>query len=466
MRKAKWGGLIGRVVMMGLAWSSLSATAMSANDVGNGGGAWVCRDNAGAIQWSRLVDLFEAESEFGLTLAQYQGQVRDIVDQVELRIFRTDRDLYEALAPYLEKVVYLEPNPPKVTYTEDALQIIDDSLYRLTPSSRRCVGGTIKYEQVVNYKNDGLILLQSEVFNSFSNSVKAALVLHEAVYAYRREVSGDANSVNARRIVGLIFSTLSNDELKKALESLGESETGAVGAKFVPISPGSFLMGSPKSELDRDAADERQHLVQIRDGFEIQTTEVTQAQWVEVMGNNPSEFQKRENCPKTYRVVKSIPMCPSHPVEQVSWTDVQTFLSKLNGAHRDTYFYRLPTEAEWEYAARAGTETAYSFGNNPNQLFHYGYYFANSGKQTHAVGELKSNGLGLYDMHGNVFEWVEDWYSSDFGQPEPWWDRSYSRVFRGGGWQMVAASLRSAARSGAHPDYRAHEVGFRLVRNR
>ena len=129
--------------------------------------------------------------------------------------------------------------------------------------------------------------------------------------------------------------------------------------------------------------------------FRLQTTEVTQGQWRAVMGNNPSGFTScGDDC----------------PVEQVSWDDIQTFLQRLNAANPGSN-YRLPTEAEWEYAVRAGTTGDYG-GNGV--LDDMGWYFGNSGNMTHRVGQKRANAWGLYDMHGNVFEWVQDWYSSSY----------------------------------------------------
>ena len=204
--------------------------------IGNGGGAWVCREANGTIRWSKLVDLFEATDEFGLTLAQYPGSVKDVVDLIQLRVFRTDVNLYQALTPYVDKLGYLSPNPPQVIFTDDVLQTIDDSLFRLKPSPRRCEGGLVAYEQTVNYKNDGLILVQSELFNSLPISDKAALIFHEALYKYRRDTVGDTNSVATRRIVGLVFSTLSTADLKKALtENSGAIAENALAATYNAI---------------------------------------------------------------------------------------------------------------------------------------------------------------------------------------------------------------------------------------
>jgi formylglycine-generating enzyme required for sulfatase activity len=151
----------------------------------------------------------------------------------------------------------------------------------------------------------------------------------------------------------------------------------------------------------------------------------------------------------------------------VSWNDAQIFISRLNSTRRDGHFYRLPTEAEWEYAARAGTQTAYSFGNDPSRLFQYGWFSGNSGNQTHEVASLEANPLGLYDMQGNVWQWVQDFHG-DYGNSQtvdPAGPSSGSyRVFRGGSWYNDAQGLRSANRSGGYLTRRNSAVGFRLVR--
>jgi eukaryotic-like serine/threonine-protein kinase len=157
------------------------------------------------------------------------------------------------------------------------------------------------------------------------------------------------------------------------------------------------------------------------------------------MGNNPSSFKGDDL-----------------PVENVSWNDAQEFVKKLNTAGatgRSPLRFRLPTEAEWEYAARAGTQTAYYFGDDADYLGDYVWYSKNSGGQTHPVGQLKPNAFGLYDMLGNVWEWVEDtWHDSYAGAPadgRAWIDPGgeSNRVLRGGGWRYVPQSARSAMRS-------------------
>lgn len=201
--------------------------------------------------------------------------------------------------------------------------------------------------------------------------------------------------------------------------------------EFVWIAPGNFMMGSKNGDGDEKPV----HRMTIGSGFYMGKHEVTQAQWQAVMGNNPAYF-KGDNL----------------PVEQVSWDDAQKFINKLNDLN-DGYKYRLPTEAEWEYACRAGTTGDYS-GN----LVDMAWYADNSGRRTHPVGSKQPNAFGLYDMHGNVWEWCRDSYHSTYnGAP------TNSRVVRGGSWNTFATGLRSANRYGSTPDGRYINYGFRVV---
>jgi len=184
----------------------------------------------------------------------------------------------------------------------------------------------------------------------------------------------------------------------------------------------------------------------------MQTTEVTQGQWQAVMGNNPSYFNNcGEDC----------------PVEQVSWNDAQEFIRRLN-QKESVSGYRLPTEAEWEYAERAGTNTVYSFGDSDSQLSNYAWYAGNSGGKTHPVAQKNSNSWGLYDMHGNAWEWYQDWYGSyptgSVTDPKGPSSGSY-RVHRGGSWRSRARGCRSANRYFSTPDFRDDNLGFRLSRD-
>jgi formylglycine-generating enzyme required for sulfatase activity len=232
--------------------------------------------------------------------------------------------------------------------------------------------------------------------------------------------------------------------------------SNSLGMEFVYIEPGTFMMGSPAGEKGRDS-DEKQHRVTLTKGFYMQTTEVTQGQWKAVMANNPSHFKQcGDDC----------------PVEKVSWEDVQKFIRKLNQKEGATK-YRLPTEAQWEYAARAGSNTAFANGDMKEtgcgrdpHLWEMGWYCGNSGKRTHSVAQKKPNAWGLYDMHGNVWEWCQDWYgaypSGSVTDPEgP--PSGVSRVLRGGSWNNNARYCRSANRNRNKPGNRNNNLGFRLA---
>ena len=231
----------------------------------------------------------------------------------------------------------------------------------------------------------------------------------------------------------------------------GQKLTNNLGMEFVYIHPGSFMMGSPSNESGRKG-DERQHRVTLIKGFYMQTTEVTQGQWKRVMGSNPSSFK---NCGDD---------CP---VEQVSWNDAQEFIRKLNRMEM-TDKYRLPTEAEWEYAARAESTTWFCFGNDDGQLGQYAWYSSNSGGKTHSVAQKKPNAWGLYDMHGNVWEWCHDWHGaySSGSVTDPTGPSSGSgRVDRGGSGFNYAGLCRSAFRSRDSPGLKSDGLGFRLAKN-
>ena len=226
--------------------------------------------------------------------------------------------------------------------------------------------------------------------------------------------------------------------------------TNSIGMEFVLIPAGSFTMGADKNFENAGDDETPQHRVSISKPFYLGKFEVTQAQWTAVMGNNPSNFKGRSN-----------------PVEQVSWHDVQVFITRLNKQEGHSR-YRLPTEAEWEYAARAGTTGAYSFGDDADSLGRYAWYWDNSGEKTHPIGQKEPNAWGLYDMHGNVWGWVQDWYGERYYASSPGTDpkgpsSGSDRVSRGGGWYYNAQYCRSAFRYYFTPGYRFSDNGFRLA---
>jgi len=229
-------------------------------------------------------------------------------------------------------------------------------------------------------------------------------------------------------------------------------------------------LGSPPDEPGRYGADENQREVTLTKPFGIGASQVTQLEWVLVMDEpNPSKFV---NGPGAIEITLSdgrkTKVLPNHPVEQVSWNDVVTrFLPKMNKLDPGNS-YRLPTEAEWEFAGRAGTQTRYSHGDAEDELGQYAWTNANAGGTTHAVAELKPNRFGLYDMHGNVWEWVSDRWESDtskLGGVDPTGPESGSyRVIRGGSWFNDPRHARSAYRNAYDPGARGDGLGFRLVR--
>ena len=222
----------------------------------------------------------------------------------------------------------------------------------------------------------------------------------------------------------------------------------SIGMKFTLIPAGEFYMGSEEYDEEKPV-----HKVRINNPFYLATYLVTQREWKAVMGDNPSGFKGDDL-----------------PVEKVSWDDVQDFIKKLN-EKEGLDKYRLPSEAEWEYAARAGTTTRYSFGNSESKLGDYAWYSKNSGDKTHPVGQKKTNSWGLYDMHGNVWEWVQDeWHINYNGAPTDGsaWESGDGarRALRSGGWHDVAGRCRSALRIWYDQGDRSDDLGFRLLRER
>jgi len=243
---------------------------------------------------------------------------------------------------------------------------------------------------------------------------------------------------------------------KKEIKSISTSSvpdkfTNSIGMKFVLIQAGEFTIGSPENEKDRQSNEGPYHKVKITKPFYMQTTEVTQAQWKAVMGNNPSYFKGDDL-----------------PVEQVSWDDAQEFIKKLSA--KEGVKYHLPTEAEWEYACRAGSTTRFCFGDDESKLGEYAWYNENSDNKTRPVGQKKPNARGLYDMHGNVWEWCQDWYDENYYKNSPAEDpqgpaSGAIRVVRGGRWFGEAGDCRTAFRSWVETSFRYDNFGFRLARS-
>ena len=231
--------------------------------------------------------------------------------------------------------------------------------------------------------------------------------------------------------------------------------------EWIWVEPGSFLMWSPESESGRDPDESPQHEVVISKGFYIGKFPVTRGQWEEVMGvkdvKGTSKIESSKICPAVF----------------ISWNEVQEFLSRINETNNRIKF-RLPSEAEWEYSCRAGTDTMWSFGEDRHILGEYAWYIdsesAAENQHAWAVGSKKPNPWGLHDMHGNIWEWCNDIYDSDYYAVSPRKDplgpksdSSSPRVARGGYFRYFTRHSRSASRNARNPDERHRVIGFRLV---
>jgi len=233
-----------------------------------------------------------------------------------------------------------------------------------------------------------------------------------------------------------------------------KSFVNKLGMRFVVIPAGHFMMGAAPDADNTAQGEQPQHPVVISRPFYMGQFEVTQAQWVALMGDNPSLFKGHHL-----------------PVEEVSWYAVEEFIKRLNQFEYPYGYYRLPTEAEWEYAARAGSDSVYAFGDEPTRLTEYSWFEDNAYTEPHPVGQKKPNCWGLYDMYGNVWEWVQDWYDPDYylyHLHHPHVDpqgptRGNERVNRGCSWNNIAWSCRATFRFSIPPEAHYANVGFRLV---
>lgn len=322
------------------------------------------------------------------------------------------------------------------------------------PDGRTCVM-PVKLERGRSYS----IWLNTETFGNFRDTLGRSAIPYHLTFA----TSGGVVPMIPKEKAALAASPASDSRGQREIVlNLG----GSVKLEMVLIPAGSFLMGSSetpkqlagayKSYPGHFASDQAHHRVQITKPFYLGKYEVTQEQWKTVMGNNPSQFRG-----------------PKNPVQSVSWDACQQFLNRLNAKALGGTFF-LPTEAQWEYACRAGSTTRFYFGDDESQLGEYAWCRANSDSKTHPVGEKKPNAWGLYDMYGNVAEWCADWYGD--------WDSSAyiagstiddpagpamgdSRTVRGGDWGSQGADCRSASRDQLEPGRHIPGLGLRVARS-
>ena len=265
----------------------------------------------------------------------------------------------------------------------------------------------------------------------------------------------------------LVFSVLIPNPASAGEKEKPKAFTNSAGMKLVSIPAGEFMMGSNESAAEiAKLSDSKQapfrellpHAVRLTRGFYMSTTEVTQDQFTKAMGTTPW---------KSHRFAKEN---ANHAASFISWEDATEYCRRLS--KKEGRKYRLPTEAEWEYACRGGSDTVFSFGDDAAGLENYAW-FRESAKNVgetypHQVGQKRANGFGLHDMLGNVIEWCSDWYAEDYQPKSPSIDpkgpaSGTEHIMRGGSWSSFAASCRSARRVWNTPVSRAHYNGFRLV---
>lgn len=359
----------------------------------------------------------------------------------------------------IEGTIFIGKNPLKIRENEYELKkskllkefstqlrprILDESLTLLrknyqTPSSMEQIDITIHY------------FLESLLKGEFSVASYSEAVQNLKGISINNSILPNESFVNSSTLDVPNIGNVGINEISQKSDISKTFTSSSTGMEFVLIPAGKFLMGSPSSEQDRRNNEGPVHEVTIKNPFYLGKYPVTKNQWKKVKGSNFSLFKGDDL-----------------PVENVSWDDVQEFIKKLTEME-GTDMYRLPSEAEWEYSCRAGTTRRYFFGDDESKLGDYAWYEKNSGGKTHPVGQKQPNPFSLYDMQGNVCEWVQDWWHDNYkGAPSDgsaWEDGNSSfRVLRGGGWNFLAKACRSANRLRYGPDIRYNNVGFRLLR--
>ena len=324
-----------------------------------------------------------------------------------------------------------------VKQLDDATKIgldAGDNILSITPLD----GGLDGYKTTMNADKPG-----NKVFPIDLQAKREAAKMQKVEAAKMQKVESDRRAEENRR----------KEEALKVeadrIAALPAILTDPLAGAFLLVKGGSFTMGCLPDRDGECGSDETTHQVSLSDYY-IGETEVTQAQWRAVTGTNPSGFSGCDQC----------------PVETVSWEDIQGFLTRLNSSSAGVR-YRLPTEAEWEYAARGGVQSQKYQYSGSNDLTAVAWYNRNSKRKTHPVKAKVANELGLYDMSGNVWELCQDWYGTypDSRQTNPTGPATGSvRVLRGGSWYLDPTFCRVADRRGYTPGYRDDDIGFRLAR--
>jgi len=337
---------------------------------------------------------------------------------------------------------------------DDDDDVTEECTISVSPSSIDA-GDTVDVAIIVG----GLVTIDSSSvnFSCSSITVNSTTVNGDTITA---SVTVDDDAPDATCTVTVTIDDVSCDDTISVRAGTDLNTIESIYENMVSIPGGTFEMGCSAGDTwcegDESAFQDEspRHTVTIS-SFKMSAYEVTQGQWETVMGDNPSYFSPGYDFPE----------CLHCPVEQVSWDDVQDFIEALNSQTGKQY--RLPTEAEWEYAARAGTTTMYYCGDDETCLADSAWYIDNSGEVSSAAGQKTPNAWGLYNMLGNVFEWVQDWYDEEYYTSSPGTDpqgleSGAYRVFRGGSWGSYARACRLSIRGYGSPSFNGSFLGFRL----
>jgi formylglycine-generating enzyme required for sulfatase activity len=379
-------------------------------------------------------------------IAVDEGEVPDKVQASYARYDAAKKNVEEALSVLAKALKTHQPTSKTVAEIRERLKQAQADLDKLAEDKRRA-------DEVVYQLLEDLVKAKQAAYDELTKellpSAPQAKALEQEVNRLKQRQMRVKSSYGAKP---------------------GGVGTNSIGMKLVWIPPGEFDMGSPPAEPERNNDEGPIHHAKISKGFWMGQTEVTQTQYVAIMGTNPSRFNVDDLLANMARMksrpsFEDIPALNADlPVETVSWDDAVEFCRKLS--EKEGVAYGLPTEAQWEYACRAGTMTRFSFDDGDSSLGDYAWYSGNSNGTTHPVGQKRPNAFGLYDMHGNVWELCSDWYgkysigSSVDPQGPP---NGKDRVSRGGSWSYVPRFCRSASRDRGAPVVRVMDLGFRVV---
>ncbi|ETX00689.1 MAG: hypothetical protein ETSY1_10295 [Candidatus Entotheonella factor] len=416
-----------------------------------------------------VAEMAEVALEFEAYMQHHLGPLQDVLDQVAKVDAALHREVMEIEDITRQMLQHGVPSPPAALTSE--LTVFDQQVLEfltLGQLNQACLSelwSCLERQDGLDADADVWLMMEKPgahpVFDALQNLRRLAdlrlaplMAEHQPVVAARLPASAVLLTSPPCQVQALAPKSRA---WHRVVTTAAQCRTMISGSKsramrhlaleFVLIHPGTFQMGSERFDDEQPV-----YPVRISRPFYLGKYPVTQAEWEAVMGTNSSSFQGH----------------PRRPVENVSWEEAQAFIERLNAleGHRQ---YRLPTEAEWEYAARAGSTTDYYFGDNVSRLHQYAWWASNARGQTHPVGELKPNASGLYDIHGNVWEWIRDWYGSTYYEervsqdPQGPSTASY-RTVRGGGWDCRAGDCRSASRNVEVPNGRSPAIGFRLLK--